>query len=353
MCSEHGSEHDCGHGAATGAEPLFRAAEDGLVTLGPDVTELMIALDDHIRGWARGVPARPMIYPPLMRAADLDTLDFFHNFPHLGVMTAGIDEVHHATVADEAKAGPVTRIAGDRLTDATHVLPTAACYNVYLDLRGARLDAPRFVTTVARCFRREAYYDGLRRLTGFTMREIVCVGPQDAVKAHLKTFRARVLAFADRLDLPLKIEAATDPFFSNDAARTAMQKLFPVKEEFVYGDTLAIASVNFHRNFFGERCDIHTKDGSHAFSGCVAFGLERWMHALLDMHDGDVRRARAALEVAIADEAAELAASGLLPGDLVAPPPADEAQRPKPPRATGGAANARRERGPADAGAGA
>ncbi|MFD0390946.1 nitronate monooxygenase [Tistrella bauzanensis] len=44
------------------------------------------------------------------------------------------------------------------------------------------------------------------------------------------------------------------------------------------------------------------------------------MHALLDMHDGNVRRARAALEVAIADEAAELAASGLLPGDLVAPP---------------------------------
>ena len=77
------------------------------------------------------------------------------------------------------------------------------------------------------------------------------------------------------------------------------------------------------------------------------------MHALLDMHDGDVRRARAALEVAIADEAAELAASGLLPGDLVAPPPADEAQRPRPPRAAGGDANARRERGPADAGAGA
>ncbi|WP_372021729.1 hypothetical protein P7L70_01510 (plasmid) [Tistrella mobilis] len=325
MCTEH----DCGHGQAAADIPLYRAAEDGLVTLGPDVTELMTALDDHIRSWARRVPARPMIYPPLMRAADLDTLDFFHNFPHLGVMTAGIAEPHQAAVAEEAKAGPVGVIAGDRLTDATHLLPTAACYNIYLDLRGSRLDGPRFTTTIGRCFRRETHYDGLRRLMGFSMREIVCVGPQDAVKAHLKTFRSKIRAFADRLDLPLEIEAATDPFFSADAARTAMQKLFPVKEEFVYGGSLAIASVNFHRNFFGERCDIRTADGEHAFSGCVAFGLERWMHALLDQHGGDARRARAALEVAIADEAAEDAALGLDAGSMVSPPSADVAQAPR------------------------
>jgi hypothetical protein len=62
-------------------------------------------------------------------------------------------------------------------------------------------------------------------------------------------------------------------------------KLFPVKEEFVFRSTsddpgLAIGSVNFHRNFFGERCEIGLADGSAAFSGCAAFGLERWLAAL-------------------------------------------------------------------------
>ena len=65
-----------------------------------------------------------------------------------------------------------------------------------------------------------------------------------------------------------------------------MQQLFPVKEEFVYNGSLAIASVNFHRNFFGERLDIRTGDGAYAFSGCVAFGLERWISALGD-HFGE------------------------------------------------------------------
>jgi hypothetical protein len=58
--------------------------------------------------------------------------------------------------------------------------------------------------------------------------------------------------------------------------------LFPVKEEFVFGDSLAIASVNFHRNFFGERCAITLPDGGPAFTSCVAFGLERWLAALAD-----------------------------------------------------------------------
>jgi hypothetical protein len=62
-----------------------------------------------------------------------------------------------------------------------------------------------------------------------------------------------------------------------------MQKLFPTKEEFLYDGKLAIASVNFHRNFFGERCDIRLPDGSAAFTGCVAFGLERWLSALGDL----------------------------------------------------------------------
>jgi len=135
------------------------------------------------------------------------------------------------------------------------------------------------VTTVARCFRNEDYFDGLRRLRGFTMREIVCVGSAQQVTAFLADFRGRIDAFAQRIGLALATKPATDPFFKKDGAKATMQALFPVKEEFLFDDELAIASVNFHRNFFGERCDIEI-EGKPAFSGCVAFGLERWLHAV-------------------------------------------------------------------------
>ena len=76
-------------------------------------------------------------------------------------------------------------------------------------------------------------------------------------------------------------QAATDPFFDPRAdPRFLMQKLEPIKRELVFEDRLAIASVNFHRDFFGETFGI-TVNGEPAFSGCLAFGVERWIYALL------------------------------------------------------------------------
>ena len=134
-------------------------------------------------------------------------------------------------------------------------------------------DAPRRIG-VATCFRGEDHFDGLRRLLGFTMREIVCVGGRDDVLAHLAHYRRRLVDCAARLGLPRCEPASEKPFLDKGGARALMQQLFPVKEEFVYNGSLAIASVNFHRNFFGERLDITTSDGSYAFSGCIAFGLD-------------------------------------------------------------------------------
>jgi hypothetical protein len=112
------------------------------------------------------------------------------------------------------------------------------------------------------------------------MREIICIGTQDAVLDHLRTFKARISGFLDEVGIPHHVDIATDPFFDPNGARATMQRLFPTKEEFLHDGKLAIASVNFHRNFFGERCQIRLPDGSPAFTGCVAFGLERWVSAL-------------------------------------------------------------------------
>jgi hypothetical protein len=75
-----------------------------------------------------------------------------------------------------------------------------------------------------------------------------------------------------------------DPFFEQGGARQKMQALFPTKEEFVFGKSLAIASVNFHHDFFGHRCQINLKNGEAAYTGCLAFGIERCLLALLELY---------------------------------------------------------------------
>jgi seryl-tRNA synthetase len=254
--------------------------EHGLATLGPDMVRIRSMLDGLFIDWAESCGAAEMLFPPLMQVKDLSELDYFKNFPHLATAVSRIQpdklESEYA-----AKAG-IERIPGDHLAASDFVLPSAACYNAYLHLRGRQLDHPAVITTIASCYRNETEYRGLRRLWGFTMREIVCVGPKDAVQEHLRFFKARIQGLLKRLDLPFVIQTASDPFFQPQGAKAKMLSLFPTKEEFVYGGSLAFASLNLHRNFFGERCRIRTADGAAAYSGCVAFGIERWLHALLD-----------------------------------------------------------------------
>lgn len=276
--------------------------EHGLATLGPKLVQIRALLEEQFLRWAAEAGAESMLFPPLLRVGDLDELDHFRNFPHLPVLTSRIDA---SRLADYCKLPELACVPGADLAAAEYALPSAACYNVYLHLKGETLAAPRYITTVASCFRNEKQYTGLRRLWGFCMREIVCIGHREAVAAHLASFKERILAFTRRLGLAVTVEAGNDPFFQPEdvgrraeSVRALTQKLFPTKEELVYRDTLAIGSINFHRNFFGERCRIRTADGQFAFTGCVAFGIERWLHALMETFEDDPEAIASALRAA-------------------------------------------------------
>ena len=265
-------------------EAVRYQVDRGLSTLGPEALEILDLLDRRFLDWADERGAERMRFPPLLPVEDLEQLDFFRNFPHLA---APVSRLREDCMDGCCTAGlGAAAVPPEKLRESRWVLPTAACYPAYLHLRGQRLRLPRTLTTVATCHRNEETYDGLRRLRAFTMREVICVGPKEAVETHLASFRRSTLELAAELELPVTTAAATDRFFQTDGPRARMQRLFPVKEEVLFGD-LALASLNFHRNFFGERCEITTDDGETAFSGCVGWGLERWLAALLERHGSD------------------------------------------------------------------
>lgn len=262
------------------------SADRGLAVLGPELVRVMEMLDAQVLGWARECGAAAMRFPPVLSTADLAAFDYFANFPHLALLAAPLARPADATAGYPAVPAGAAAVPAERLADSEYALASAACYSVYVHHREQRLTAPRYVTCAAQCFRNEDRYDGLRRLRGFTMREIVCIGPREAVQDHLDRFRPRVVAYAEQLGLRLEVRPASDPFFEQSGGRAVLARLFPVKEEFVHGGSLAIGSLNFHRNFFGERCGIRLADGTPAYTGCVAFGLERWLAALLETHPG-------------------------------------------------------------------
>ena len=125
----------------------------------------------------------------MLSVADLDGIDYFDNFPHLGLVAGPIEQ---AKLASYARDEAIASIPGGDLSACEHVLPSAACYPAYFHLRGKKLDAAKLITTSATCFRNELEYRGLQRLRSFTMREIICIGLSEAATAHLKAFRERI-----------------------------------------------------------------------------------------------------------------------------------------------------------------
>jgi seryl-tRNA synthetase len=265
----------------------------GLTALTAPETRLLRVLDGVFEGWGADVGADPMIMPVLLPVSDLARLDFYENFPHQAMLAAPLN----LEKRNEGRVDGMMAFAPSALEPAQLGLPSAACFAVYLHFEGQRLQRDVRVTVLGNCFRREEKYEGLRRLLGFHMREIVALGSSDHVTAHLADFGGRIGTFLDALGLPFSKEAATDPFYDRGGQRALLQRLSPVKQEFIV-DGLAIASLNIHRNFFGERCDIRSADsGASVYTGCVAFGLERWL-SVLERRFGDWETAASKVEKA-------------------------------------------------------
>ncbi|MEU3066250.1 hypothetical protein ABZ712_04870 [Streptomyces sp. NPDC006906] len=263
---------------------MTTVTDNGLSTLAGGQLRLLRAIDSVFRRLADGWDAPEFRYPFLMRCQDLDRFDYYDNFPHLGLTATRLDPERVGPMLAEASR-PVDRIPTDVMEPSGFALPSAACYAIYVDLAGTAVPAEGTTrTTVGTCFRNENHYDGLQRLLGFSMREIVFVGPEDSAKNHLQRAKDAVLALCTELGLEVRVGAATDPFFDKNSGKAKMQRLFPVKEEFVV-EGLAIGSVNYHRNFFGERCAIQAGDTT-AHTSCLAFGLERWVHTLTQRFGG-------------------------------------------------------------------
>ncbi|TCO44782.1 hypothetical protein [Actinocrispum wychmicini] len=258
-----------------------------LAILDPRETAVVRELDRTFRGWAVQAGAAEISAPPLYPVTDLEKFDVYLNFPQLALVAGPI----------EATGKPVDgRFAPTDMREAAYGLPHATCFGAYLYHEGGLLDQDTLVTLVNRCFRNEERHTGLRRLASFQMREIVALGTFAHTQRTITRFTERIEQFAAAAGLRLDMVAASDPFFTPDDSRALLQRLSPVKYEF-HHDGLAIASVNTHRNFFGERCDIRLRDsGEHAYTSCVAFGLERWLAVLVDQHDGDVDAAHAAVQ---------------------------------------------------------
>jgi hypothetical protein len=232
-------------------------AVNGEVMLGHRMLALVNWLDSNFVAFAVDAGAEQLPVSRFIERSVLERAGYFESFPASGVV--------------EESAG--------------YCIPPATCYHCYAKLASTRLDEPGVWTCIANCCRNEQKGQ-LGRLRTFTMREIVLVGSAAWVRQRRQEWMDRILAFARSMNMSVELEPATDPFFGGqNRGRKLLQQLKQLKYELsaqvnAGGTRLAISSFNLHEAFFSHRFRFRLADGTDAYSGCVAFGLERWALAL-------------------------------------------------------------------------
>ena len=233
----------------------------GCVSLSGLALDVFDAIDRTVIGWARALGAPEHRYPNLIEQSALE----------------------------RAGQQASTVISGQR--ESARLAP-AVCYHTYPEFSGRPIgEKPELITARGQCYRYEGgQHVPLERLWEFTMREIIVIGTRDQVETTRQSLVRQAIALVEALELDAVIETASDPFFTaGDEGRRLMQQAGALKYELRLaidetGRAIAVASFNHHHDFFGARFDMRHATGVPAHSGCVAFGLERWVLALFAQH---------------------------------------------------------------------
>ena len=261
----------------------------GLVGLRGNVLALFKRLEHEVALLAQLDAAEEWLAPPTLSLRTLERAHYFESFPFW--LTAVSHLPDDEETLEQVATGKTAARSALRTTDVA--LPPALCYHVYERLAGRRLTTTRLITLNGTCWRHErAHLTPLERQWAFTMREVVCLGAAEDVEDFRQRAMRAAGSLASRLDLDAGFLVATDPFFAPTArGKALLQRVKGLKHELalpIGGErSTAAASFNNHEQFFGEAFGITLESGEAASSGCVAFGLERWLLAFLVAHGID------------------------------------------------------------------
>lgn len=224
----------------------------------------LASVDAVLARWSLARGGREQHWPVLMEESTLRRAGYPDAFPHL-LMTAC------------AAADPES--SSSALSPTGWCLSPAVCYHAYAALEGSIIHGGLRLAARGHCFRNEAA-DELqpgRRQIEFQMRELVLIGDKEWIEQELANVQTEINGLASGFGMSGSWEVASDPFFLPRArGKAQMQRLLETKREYCLPDGLAIASINRHGPFFGERFHLSLSNGQAAHSACVAFGLERW-----------------------------------------------------------------------------
>lgn len=173
-------------------------------------------------------------------------------------------------------------------------LSPSACFHVYEKYRGQTMPQNSVITLNQSVFRNEGRlnWEEFGRLRDYHVREIVFLGTQEFVEQTRENIREEVMTFIRKMNMDAYITVAADAFIMPKMIKyKKYQKMekskYEVRVSYDKDHTLAAASLNLHGTAFTSPFHIKVKGVDNPVSGCVGFGIERWILVFLAQYGTD------------------------------------------------------------------
>jgi seryl-tRNA synthetase len=271
--------------------------EGHVVLRGP--AALLMALVDHKveTVFAREFGAELECFPSTIKCETLQRCNHFSSFPeHMDFVSHLRQDLQVLkTFAHRCRTqGWSPELHDGTMSLSDFAISPSCCYHAYEAMQGWDLEKPgRCITATLNCHRYEgANHQSMSRLRAFTMREVVWVGhPAFVIESRARAERL-IVQWAKDWDFSCTFETANDMFFTDDyAIKASFQRQQQAKKELRLsipseGRSISCFSSNFHSTTFAKAFDIHVA-GRPATSGCIGWGYERWVYAILSQFGFD------------------------------------------------------------------
>lgn len=242
-------------------------------------------LRNHIMQFSKDIASEVRRYPSMIPFSVLEKCDYIGSFPQNLLMISEFP--HDKSILEEIRVnhntGPNTRLS-------EYVLSPAVCFHCYEEMSNQTIQTPLVFDMEGNCFRHEAPWRvGKHRLREFTMREIVYFGTPTYVEETRRNIMNLVWDWFNELGLIGSIVTASDPFYYSEDSNKGQHQIFTETKYELVADILegdevvsfSIASFNNVRETLCDKFNIKDNKDELLFSGCVAFGIDRWVYVLL------------------------------------------------------------------------
>lgn len=230
--------------------------------------------------------AKPKIYPVLLPVEAYKKTGYLKHSPQYAIFCCN-------TFEDIGKLEDLQyNIQDDNmqlsLKQPTFALSPSACFHTYLEHENTVLNSNSVYTFCQSVFRNEGRFNfsEIGRLMDYHVREIVMIGSSDFVSTVRQEFLNKLVAIMTDWGLCFSVNIAADPFVMPKIQKyKKIQKIekskYEIKLNCNSNHKISVASFNLHGSAFTEPFNIKVKNNDDTVTGCIGFGIERWVLAFI------------------------------------------------------------------------